>query len=100
MESKPEISVPESFNETQIFALETPEDVPFFEFKGFKSECNNYPPIMYSVSLERSIVTEGESSPYEIVQNSPINYQIRVNLSTIGTYNAFIIAQQGQSTIF
>ena len=79
MESKPEISVPVSFKETQIFALETPEDVPFFEFKGFRSECNNYPPIMYSVSPNRSIVTEGESFPYEIVQNSPINYQIRVN---------------------
>jgi len=30
MESKPEISVPASFNETQIFTLETPEDIPFF----------------------------------------------------------------------
>jgi hypothetical protein len=92
MDSKPNLSAPTDFNETQIFAMTTPDDVPFFKFFGFGSDCLNFPPITYDVSTDSNIVTVGESFPSGIQLESDGNY-VRLNFSIAGTYDAFIIAK-------
>ena len=79
MESKPEISVPIGFNETQIFTLETPEDIPFFSFTEFKSVCSYFPPFTYNIITNSSIVTMAEPLPFDIQQISTHSYHIRLN---------------------
>ena len=75
-----------NFNETQIFTLETPEDIPFFQFTEFESVCSDFPPFTYNVITNSSIVTVGESFPFDIQQKSPHSYQILLNSSSPGTY--------------